>query len=72
MTIKYSEINVGDILKLVGAGAPGYGELGDLVRVKKVFAEAVLTENKRGQECEFVFNCGASDRCGRGKSTNAG
>lgn len=59
MTIKYGDTNKGDILKLVGNGATGYAELGDLVRVKKVFKEAVLVENKNGETCEFVFNCGA-------------
>lgn len=60
MTIKFSETKVGDILKLAGEGAVGYAELGDLVRVKKVFKEAVLVENKNGETCEFVFNCGAA------------
>jgi hypothetical protein len=31
--IRYEETNRGDILKLVGEGAPGFGQLGDLVRV---------------------------------------
>ncbi len=59
MTIKFSETKVGDILKLIGQGAPGFARLGDLLRVKEVFKEAVLVEDKNGRECEFVFNCGA-------------
>ena len=59
MAIRYSDTKVGDILKLVAPGAPGYGNLGDLLRVKKVFKEAVLVEDRNGKECEFVFNCGA-------------
>ena len=60
MTIKYSETKVGDILKLVPPGASGYAQVGDLLRVKKVFKEAVLVEDKNGTEVEFVFNCGAA------------
>lgn len=60
MTIEYSETKVGDILKLVPPGAPGYAQLGDLLRVKKVFKEAVLVEDRNGAEVEFVFNCGAA------------
>ncbi len=60
MTIKFSETKRGDILKLVALGAPGYAKLGDLLRVKRVFKEAVLVENRDGAEVEFVFNCGAA------------
>ena len=60
MTIKYSDTKTGDILKLVAPGAPGYAQLGDLLRVKKVFKEAVLVEDRNGAEVEFVFNCGAA------------
>lgn len=58
--INYSETKVGDILRIVGAGAPGYAKLGDLVRVLEVRANAVKVEDKDGSPCEFVFNCGAA------------
>jgi hypothetical protein len=58
--INYSETKRGDILKLVGAGAPGYARNGDLVRVKEVFPNGVKVENKMGELCEFVYNCGAA------------
>ena len=57
--IKYNEVQTGDILKLVAPGAPGYAELGDLVRVLEHTKNGVKVENKRGKTCEFVFNCGA-------------
>lgn len=57
--INYSKTNRGDILRLVGSGAKEYAALGDLLRVKKVHAEAVTVEDRNGSECEFVFNCGA-------------
>lgn len=59
MTIKFIETRVGDILKLTGQGAPGFAELGDLLRVLAVFKETALVENRDGHKCEFVFNCGA-------------
>ena len=58
--IKYNETQRGDILKIVGAGAPGTYSLGDLVRVTSVEKEGVHVENSRGVRCEFVFNCGAA------------
>ena len=60
MTIIYSDTKVGDILKIVNAGAPGFALLGDLVRVKEVYKSAVLVEDKHGDTVEFVFNCGAA------------
>jgi hypothetical protein len=60
MAIKYDETSVGDILRVVGAGAPGIYRNGDLVRVKGVYQNGVLVEDKDGKECEFVFNCGAA------------
>lgn len=58
--IKYAETKPGDILKLVGAGAPGYAHLGDLLRVTAVFGNGVKVEDKHGAPCEFVYNCGAA------------
>ena len=57
--INYSKTNRGDILKLVGVGAPGYAKLGDLVRVKVRTVNGVMVENRNGEECELCFNCGA-------------
>lgn len=58
--IEYNKTNKGDILKVVGAGAPGYAQLGDLVRVTDVFPNGVKVEDKYGKPCEFVYNCGAA------------
>jgi hypothetical protein len=58
--IEYSKTQVGDILRIVGAGAPGYAANGDLVRVTKVHANAVSVEDRDGAPCEFLFNCGAA------------
>ena len=59
MTIKYDELGKGDILKIVGAGAPGMAKLGDLVRVTEVEKNGVHTETVHGSTIHFVFNCGA-------------
>ncbi len=58
--IEYDKTNRGDILRIVGAGAPGYAPNGALVRVLERTKNGVLVEDKRGERCEFVFNCGAA------------
>ena len=58
--IDYAKTEVGDILKLTGAGAPGYARIGDLLRVTERTKSGVKVENKNGEACEFVFNCGAA------------
>ena len=58
--IEYSEVERGDILRLGGAGAPGWSELGDLVRVLRRKKLGVRVEDKHGEPMEFVFNCGAA------------
>jgi len=58
--INYSETKVGDILKVVEPGVPGYYEIGELVRVVSVHLNGIFTENRDGIKVEFVFNCGAA------------
>ena len=58
--IDYSKTKRGDILRIVGAGAPGYAKNGDLVRVTAIRENAVDVEDSRGETCEFIFNCGAA------------
>lgn len=58
--IDYDKTERGDILRIVGAGAPGYAQLGDLVRVTERTKLGVMVENKHGKPCEFVYNCGAA------------
>ncbi len=58
--IEYSETKVGDILKLVSPGAGTYASIGELLRVTKVYKEAVTVEDRNGDPCQFVFNCGAA------------
>ncbi len=58
--IEYAKTGVGDILKITGAGAPGYAENGDLVRVTKKTLNGVMVEDRNGELSEFLFNCGAA------------
>ncbi len=58
--IDYSKTSVGDVLKIVGAGAPGYAELGDLVRVIAADRNAVTVVDRHGKPVSFSFNCGAA------------
>ena len=58
--IDYAKVQRGDILKVAGAGAPGFAKIGDLVRVLSTTRNGVEVEDKSGEKCEFVFNCGAA------------
>jgi len=58
--IDYGKVARGDILRIVGVGAPGYADLGDLVRVTRVCSNSVFVEDRNGRPCEFAFNCGAA------------
>lgn len=58
--INYSETKVGDILRIVGEGAPGFAENGDLVRVVEVYSQSVKVEDGNGRTNSFFFNCGAA------------
>ena len=58
--INYAEVNTGDILRIVGAGAPGWADIGGLVRVLQRTKHGVRVEDKHGEAMEFLFNCGAA------------
>ncbi len=58
--IDYKTTKRGDILRIVGRGAPGYAANGDLVRVTEVHTNSVMVEDRDGKPMEFIFNCGAA------------
>jgi hypothetical protein len=58
--IDYSKIKVGDILKVVPPGMPGYAVVGDLVRVTEVEKEGLWCVNSKGERGGVVFSCGAA------------
>ena len=56
--IDYDKVKVGDILKLVSPGAPGWALVGDLLRITEVHKNSVKVEDRDGSTCEFIFDCG--------------
>jgi hypothetical protein len=58
--IDYVKVEKGDILKIVGVGAPGYAKNGDLVRVTEVHVNSAIVEDRDGKTAEFMYNCGAA------------
>ena len=58
--IDYEKTRSGDILRVVGDGAPGYAAVGELLRVKRVQRNGVTVEDRHGTEADFLFNCGAA------------
>jgi hypothetical protein len=50
----------GDLLEIAGVGAPGYGAVGDRVRVVHVGLDHIVVENKIGRWAKFLGNRGAS------------
>lgn len=60
--IRYADVRRGDVLRMVKAipdPVPGF-QRGDLVRVTAVHSLGVFVENRDGQPCEFVYQCGAA------------
>jgi len=58
--IDYSKVRVGDILRVVGDGLPGYAKIGDLVRVIEVEKEGLWFVDTKGRKSGVVFSCGAA------------
>lgn len=58
--IDYSKTKIGDILKIVEQGAPGYAQLGDLVTVESIQHNRVYVVDKNGNKAFFALTCGAA------------
>ena len=58
--IDFAKVQRGDIVRVVGAGAPGYAKIGELLRVTEVHRHSIYVENRDGKNAEFLFNCGAA------------
>jgi hypothetical protein len=58
--IEYSEIKVGDRLRIVGAGAPGTYALGQIVTVTKIEPNEVWTKDSSNVTASFFNHCGAA------------
>lgn len=60
--IKFEETKVGDKLRIVGVGAPGFAELGDVVTVEKCDGRqrVDVIHDRTGDRVFFALTCGAA------------
>jgi len=58
--IDYGKVKIGDKLKIVGAGAPGYARLGDVVEVTAAAKNRVDVKRDDGEPAYFALTCGAA------------
>ena len=58
--IDFKTIKVGDKVKVVGAGAPGFAKLGDELEIVKVGEMRVDAKRGDGEEAFFALTCGAA------------
>ncbi len=58
--IDFATIQVGDRVRVVGMGAPGFAALGDILTIAKVQPNRVWARTDAGHEAYFALTCGAS------------
>ncbi len=59
--IEFSKVKEGDRLRIVGAGAPGFAKLGDIVTVKSCNGtNRCDVVNEAGEPAYFALTCGAA------------
>lgn len=59
--IEFDKVQIGDKLKIVGMGAPGFAKLDDVVTVTKTAKQRVdVVHDETGKEAFFALTCGAS------------
>ena len=59
--IDYSKVKTGDKLRIVGAGAPGFAKLGDVVTATAVGERRVdVVHDETGDTAYFALMCGAA------------
>ena len=59
--IDFSKVQPGDTLKIVGAGAPGFAKLGDVVTVTSCNGtNRCDVVNEAGESAYFALTCGAA------------
>lgn len=59
-TLDFKTAQVGDKVKVVGMGAPGFANLGDILEITKVEPNRVYAKRADGEEAFFALTCGAS------------
>lgn len=60
--VNYQNLKAGDKLRIVGLGAPGFGQVGDVVTVRRCNGRdrVDVVHDISGEECYFALTCGAS------------
>jgi len=59
--IEFDKVKIGDKLRIVGAGAPGFAKLGDVVTVTATARQRVdVTHDQTGEPAYFALTCGAA------------
>ena len=58
--IDFKTIAIGDKVKVVGAGAPGFAALGDELEITNVLNDRVFARRADGKEAFFALTCGAA------------
>jgi len=58
--IDFNNITVGEKVRVVGAGAPGFARLGEELEITKVEHNKVFAKNEYGEEAYFALACGAA------------
>ncbi len=58
--IEFDKVKVGDKLRIVGAGAPGFAALGDVVEVTATASRRVDVKRSDGKTAYFALTCGAA------------
>lgn len=61
MAIEFSKTKAGDKLRIIGAGAPGFAKLGDIVTVTSCDGvRRCDVVNEAGESAYFALTCGAA------------
>jgi len=58
--IDFNNIAVGEKVKVVGAGAPGFAKLGEELEITQVRSDRVFAKRSDGEEAFFALTCGAA------------
>ena len=58
--IDFKTVKVGQKVKVVGAGAPGFAALGEELEITKVESNRVYAKREDGEEAFFALSCGAA------------
>lgn len=58
--IDFKTVQIGNKVKVVGAGAPGFADLGDVLEITAVMRDRVYAKREDGEQAFFALTCGAA------------